>query len=242
MARDHAAALEEKDFTPMSYDLYLWAEPSPVTAGQALEICRRLAGGDQSATRPESRLLEFAGDLVADYPRLEDLTDLDDSPWNMSPDATTHRVILCMGLSKASIVGPRILELAEHYGLVCYDPSTQHVHHPAQPTPEGAFRLEAANGSRIFNPTGDEIVQQVRSLTRANWHLWLEREEGVYIQVGLGTRAGAPEGRFSLEYKQAPSGPHHRSFVDDLEDATTVFQGFAAGDESWFSAHTWTLL
>ena len=77
MARDHMAAVEEKDFKPMSYDLYLWAEPSPVTASRALDICHRLAGGDQSATAPESRLLEFASDLVADYPRLEELTDLE---------------------------------------------------------------------------------------------------------------------------------------------------------------------
>lgn len=236
------AAVEEKDFKPMSYDLYLWAEPSPVTASRALDICHRLAGGDQSATVPEPRLLEFASDLVADYPRLEELTDLADSPWNMSPDATAHRVILCMGLSKASIIGPRILELAERYSLVCYDPSTRQVHHPAQATPEHALRLEANDGSRIFNPTGDEIEHQVRGLTPANWHVWLEREEGVYVQVGLGPRAGAPEGRFSLECKQAPAGPHRRTFVDGLEDAATVFQGFAAGDTSWISAHTWTLL
>jgi hypothetical protein len=226
----------------MSYDLYLWAEPNPVTADQALKICHRLADGDQSATMPEARLLEFTGDLVAEYPRLEELTDLDDSPWNMSPDATAHRVILCMGLSKASIIGPRILELAERYSLVCYDPSTQQIHHPAQTTPAGALRLEAANGSRIFSPTGDEIEQQVRSLTRANWHLWLEREEGVYVQIGLGTRAGAPEGKYSLEYKEAPAGQHHRTLIDDLDGATAAFRGFAANDTSWFSAHAWTLL
>jgi hypothetical protein len=173
---------------------------------------------------------------------LEELTDLDESPWNMSPDATAHRVILCMGLSKASIIGPRILELAEQYSLVCYDPSARQIHHPAQATPAGALRLEAANGSRIFSPTGDEIEQQVRSLSRANWHLWLEREEGVYVQIGLGTRAGAPEGRYSLEYRQAPAGQHRRTFIDDLDAAATAFRGFAADDTSWISAHTWILL
>ena len=33
---------------------------------------------------------------------LEDLADVDDSPWNMSPDATERRVILCMGLSRVA--------------------------------------------------------------------------------------------------------------------------------------------
>lgn len=103
----------------VSYDLYLWAEPNPVTAEQAGDICTRLAEGDETSTTPTDRHLEFAAELVtAHYPRLEDLTDLDDSPWNMSPDATDRRVVLCMGLSRAAEAGPRILELANRYSLV----------------------------------------------------------------------------------------------------------------------------
>ncbi|WP_439381095.1 hypothetical protein [Amycolatopsis lexingtonensis] len=115
----------------VSYDLYRWAGPSPVTAEQAGEICERLVDGDEAATVPSGRVLEFAAELVEHYPRLEDLADADDSPWNMSPDATEHRVILCMGLSRVSEAGPRIVELADRYGLVCYDPSTRQVRHPA---------------------------------------------------------------------------------------------------------------
>lgn len=226
----------------MSYDLYLWAKPSPVTADQADVICHRLADGDQSATTPDPRLLELAGDLVARYPRLEDPTDLDDSPWNMSPDATDHRVILCMGLSQASKVGPSILELADQYSLICYDPSTRQVHHPAQATPEGAQRLEASDGSRIFSPTAEEIDRQVRRLTRTNWHTWLELKEGVYIQVGLGPKAGAPEGAYSLEYRDGSAEQHYRVFIDDLDAAVTAFRGFASGDAAWKSVHTWTQL
>ncbi|MEU7786818.1 hypothetical protein [Amycolatopsis sp. NPDC049159] len=115
----------------MSYDLYLWAEPNPVTAERAGEICDRLADGDETSTAPAARNLEFAAELVTQYPRLEDLTDLDDSPWNMSPDVTDRRVVLCMGLSRAAEAGPRILELADRHSLVCYDPSTRQVqpHH-----------------------------------------------------------------------------------------------------------------
>ena len=34
-----------------------------------------------------------------------------------------------------------------------------------------------------------EIDGQVRRLTRANWYAWLEREEGAYVQVGLGVQS-----------------------------------------------------
>ena len=76
---------DERGLQPVSFDLYLWATPSPVTADQAGDICDRLAEGDQSATTPSPRLLEFASELVARYPRLEDLASPDDSPWSMSP-------------------------------------------------------------------------------------------------------------------------------------------------------------
>ena len=75
----------------MSYDLYLWASPGPVTAVRAGEIYHQLADGDQTGTTADVRLLEFTAALVMRYPRLEDLSDLDASPWNMSPDATDHR-------------------------------------------------------------------------------------------------------------------------------------------------------
>jgi hypothetical protein len=241
MAADHSD-VDKEGFKIMSYDLYLWAGPNPVTADLADEICHRLASGDQDSTTPDARLLEFASELITRYPRLEDLTDFDGSPWNMSPDATDHRVILCIGLSQASKVGPRILELANRYSLICYDPSTRQVHHPAQVTPEGALRLEVSDGGRIFSPTTDEIDQQIRHITRANWHAWLEREEGVYVQIGLGARAGAPEGRYSLEYRDGSVDQHYRVYIDNLDDAVAAFRGFATGDTAWKEALSWTRL
>jgi hypothetical protein len=226
----------------MSYDLYLWAEPNPVTAELAEEICHRLASDDQDSTTPDVRLLEFVAELATYYPRLEDLSDFGGAPWNMSPDATDRRVILCIGLSQASKVGPHILELADRYSLVCYDPSTRQVHHPDQGTPEGALRLEASDGSRIFSPTTDEIDRQVRRITRANWHAWLEREEGVYIQIGLGPKAGAPEGGYSLEYRDGSADQHYRVFIDNLDDAVGAFCSFATGDTAWKSAYSWARL
>lgn len=239
MVADHSGGQKE-GFNLVSYDLYLWAEPNPVTAEQAGDICNRLADGDEASTTPTARHLEFAAELVTHYPRLEDLTDVDDSPWNMSPDATDRRVILCMGLSRAAEAGARILELADRYSLVCYDPSTRQVHHPAQTTPEGALRLEASDGSRIFSPATEQIAQQVRRISRANWHARLEREEGVYVQIGLGLRAGAPENRYSLEYRDGSAGQHYRVFIDNLDEAAVAFHGFANNDAAWKAPHSWT--
>ena len=226
----------------MTFDLYLWASPSPVTADQADAICQRLAEGDQSATTPSPRLLEFASDLIARYPRLEDLASPEDSPWSMSPDVTPQRVILCMGYSHAPQASTGILELASRHSLVCYDPQAGHIHHPAQATSFGLLRLESCDGGRTVGPSAGEIERQVRRLSHANWYARLEREEGIYIQAGLGPRAGAPEGKYSLEYRDGSPAQHFRAFVDNHDDIIAAFIGFASDEAGWKSARNWTRL
>lgn len=235
-------ASDQRGSQPVSFDLYLWASPSPVTAGQADTICHRLAEGDQSATTPDPRLLEFASELTARYPRLEDVASPEDSPWNMSPDVTPKRVILCMGFSQAPEISPGILELAGRHGLVCYDPQARQVHHPAQVTPAGTLRLESCDGGRAVGPGTGEIERQVRRLSPANWYAWLEREEGTYIQAGLGPSAGAPEGKYALEYREGSPEQHYRALADTLDDIAAAFTGFASGEDGWKSARNWTRL
>jgi hypothetical protein len=226
----------------VTFDLYLWASPSPVTADQADAICQRLAEGGQSATAPSPRILEFASDLLARYPRLEDVASPEDSPWSMSPDVTPDRVILCMGYSKAPQASTGILELASRHRLVCYDPQGGQVHHPAQATVAGLLRLESCDGGRAADPSAGEIERQVRRLSRANWYTRLEREEGIYVQAGLGPGARAPEGTYCLEYREGSPGQHYRALVDNLDDITAAFTGFASGQDGWKSARSWTRL
>jgi hypothetical protein len=88
----------------VSYDLYLWASPDLVDTADAGVICQRLADDDQSATASDPRLLEFAAELRTVYPPFEEATD--GSPWNMSPDITDRRVILCLGWSHVSTAVP----------------------------------------------------------------------------------------------------------------------------------------
>lgn len=241
MTADRTAS-DERGAQPVSFDLYLWASPSPVTASQAAAICHCLAEGDQSVTTPDPRLLEFASELTARYPRLEDPTSPDDSPWNMSPDVTPERVILCMSFSQSPQISPSILELADRHGLVCYDPQVGHVHHPAQPTPAGALRLESGDGGRAVEPGAGEIERQVRRLSPANWYARLEREEGTYVQAGLGRGAGAPDGKYALEYREGSPEQHYRALVDNLDDIAAAFTGFAGGEDGWKSARSWTRL
>jgi hypothetical protein len=227
----------------VSFDLYLWASPSPVTADQAERICERLDEGDQVATEPSPRLLEFAGELMARYPRLEDLDHavIEDSPWRVSPDVSSERVILCMGFSKAAEISREVLELASRHGLVCYDPQAGEVHHPAQAGPaDTVLRLESCDGSRAIGPDAGVIERQVRRLSRANWYIVLEREESMYVQAGLGPDADAPEGKYALEYREGSPERHYRALVDNLDDIVAAFTGFASGEDDWKSAREWT--
>lgn len=235
-------ACDKRGFQPVTFDLYLWASPSPVTADQADAICQRLAEGDQSVTTPSPRLLEFASELMARYPRLEDAASPEDSPWSMSPDVTPERVILCMSFSQAPQTSTGILELASRHSLVCYDPQGGQVHHPAQATSDGLLRLESCDAGRTVGPSAGEIERQVRRLSSANWYAWLEREEGIYVQAGLGPSAGAPEGKYSLEYREGSPEQHYRALVDNLDDITAAFTGFASGEDGWKSARNWTRL
>ena len=99
----------------------------------------------------------------------------------------------------------RILELAARHGLVCYDPQTRRVH-----PPEGALRLVACDGSELTDPAVADIDRQLRRIDAANWYAWLERPEGTYVQVGLGPNAGAPDGRYCLEYRDGSAERHVR--------------------------------
>ena len=226
----------------VSYDLYLWHGPQPVTTQQATAVCHQLARSQNDTVVPDTAVLAFHRELIERFPPLETLGDdeTDDSPWNMSPDATADRVILCMGLSRASQIGPFILELAERHRLVCFDPSTGVVHNPPPIRPHDSLLLESCDGSMIVNPGPEDLRSQLERLSRTNFHAFLEREEGWFVQVSIGQRAGnIPEGRFALEYREGDPDRHYRVVADSLEDAVALFEGFAAGRDTYKTAFTW---
>lgn len=219
----------------MSYDLYLWHGPKPVTAQQAKAICHQLAQGQDDAVVPHEAVSAFHQDLIARFPRLESLGDdeIEDSPWNMSPSATTGRVILMIGFSHVAQVGPTVQELARQHGLVCFDPQSGVVHHPPLSRPAGSLLLESGNGSAVIDPNAEVLREQLGQLSPTNFYACLEREAGWFVQVGIGQRAGnVPEGKFAVEYREGSPDRHYRVLVDSLDDVVAVFEDFAGATQA----------
>lgn len=226
----------------MSYDLYLWHSPKPVTAQQAMAICHQLAASQGDCVVPHNAVLAFYQDLIARFPPLESIADdeLESSPWNMSPDATPSRVILVIGHSRVGQVGLTVEELAAQHGLVCFDPQSAVVHHPPLTRAPGSLLLESGNGSVVIDPSPEDLRSQLGHLSRTNFFAYLEREEGWFVQIGIGEHAGnVPDGKFALEYREGDADRHFRVLVDRLDDAVALFEDFAAGRDSFKTAFAW---
>ena len=226
----------------MSFDLYIWSSREPVTSEGAQEVFRLLADGLDDAVEPDARVLALHRELIERYPPLEKLDDtrLESSPWSMSPDVTDHRAILCMRHSSAAEASLFVLELVKRHGLVCFDPQSGHVR---QPDPTADLRLESGDGSRVANPTRQEVRRALEALSDDNWYVCLEREPGWFVQVGIGAYAGdVPAGRFALESREGSPERHVRTLVDSFEVVADAFEGFAAGDDSWKRARSWDLV
>ena len=48
----------------MSFDLYVWGSPHPVTAEQAERICYELAAGNSSSVGADGRVQGFEGEKI----------------------------------------------------------------------------------------------------------------------------------------------------------------------------------
>jgi hypothetical protein len=74
-----------------------------------------------------------SAELTARYPEIDMLAeeDLDASPWSCALDRSGFHVIVAMLDDKAAEVVPVVLQLAEKYGLVCFDPQAMKVHLPS---------------------------------------------------------------------------------------------------------------
>ncbi|MFE5113528.1 hypothetical protein [Streptomyces sp. NPDC056663] len=119
----------------MSFDLYVWHEPMPITAERALFVCQSLAAGDDSVVQPDLRNLALMDDLLVGFPDPDDPDDdeIDDIAWSVSPDANEHRLILAVGWSRAENFSRAVFALAQKHGLTCFDPQRKEVHNPSAP-------------------------------------------------------------------------------------------------------------
>jgi hypothetical protein len=92
----------------------------------------------------------------------------------------------------------------------------------------------------IIDPGPEDLRSQLKRLSRANFYACLEHEEGWFVQVGIGPRAGnVPDGKFVLEYREGDPEQHYRVLADGLEDALTLFEDFAAHRDFYKTAFAW---
>jgi hypothetical protein len=82
----------------------------------------------------------FYNDLTARYPEIDMLAeeDIDASPWASSLDRSGFHVIMFILEDRAEEVIPVVLELAERFGLICFDPQSKKVHLPSHLRPVAA--------------------------------------------------------------------------------------------------------
>lgn len=227
----------------MSFDLWLWGSPKPVTLQQAERICGQLSAGEGADREADPQLEGFYRQLIAWYPPLERLSDSESegSPWSMSPGLAPGHVTVMVRWPSAQEITRRVIPLAAEHSLVCYDPQAGHVHNP--PHQGSETRLEFCDGSVILDPEPTDLRRLLRLVDTRNWYAVLEREPGWYVQVGIGQHAGrVPAGTFALEYREGAADRHFRTLVTSLDEVVSAFGGFASADPAWRSAFAWQQL
>lgn len=228
----------------MSFDLWVWREDDPVTAGQALVKYRWLTAeedwsGPEPEMVPDDRVGAFHAEICRVHPPLEELVD-GESPWSMSPFLVPDNyVALCMGYSHAPKAALTIIETAERHGLVCFDPQAVHVHNPPEIVDRDGPHLVFCDGGAVNRPRSEDLPRLLSEVDEANWFACLEVRPGWYVQVGLGERAGGtPDGTYGVEYREGSPDRHFRRVTGDFDAVVDAFRGFADGREDWKSGFT----
>jgi hypothetical protein len=227
----------------VSFDLYVWGSPSPVTSGQAERICQELAAGDASSVGGDGRVPGFVQELLGRFPALEGLAaeDLEASPWDVTPEVSASHVIMTISWSRAQEVAEIVLGLAATRGLVCFDPQASVVHNPSGQADR--LRLQFADGGLVDRPDPAALGTLLQALSSRNWYACLESRPGWFVQVGIGPNAGnVPAGKFALEYREGAPERHRRALVASLADVVAAFEGFASGDPAWTDSFSWSQL
>jgi hypothetical protein len=225
----------------MSFDLAVWRENAPVTAPDAAKTYEQLRGGSRAGVASDSRVAAFYAQLTRRYPEPDALDERsrDSSPWAAALDVSPAHVIMAIVGSRAGELIPFVRELAARHELVCFDPQQEVVHQPPAFAELPGMTLMCCDGSLVTDPDPQAITDALRRLSRDNWYVVLEQREHWYVQVGLGSTAGAPEGRFALEYRAGSAHRHYRCTVADLDDVAAVFAEFSRGESPWRRRFSW---
>jgi hypothetical protein len=85
----------------------------------------------------------------------------------------------------------------------------------------------------------DAVAEVLPELGTDRWFAILERQDGWFIQVGYGTRAGTRPGWYALERQDGTSHAHYRTITSDLHEVVAAFIGFATEDADWVRRFAW---
>jgi hypothetical protein len=142
--------------------------------------------------------------------------------------------------------GQAIAEIRER--LACPLPDATGIHqqraqviadlHPPQSSML-SFVLTTPSGRTINNPSRQLLHQALAQLGTGGWFAILERDDGWYVQVGVGTQAGTRSGTYALERQDGDPSEHYRTNVTDLGEVVAAFTGFAEGDPDWSRRFAW---
>jgi hypothetical protein len=128
---------------------------------------------------------------------------------------------------------PQATSICEQRALVLSDTSR-----PATPG-RPALVLTTPRGRRINNPPTHTLHQVLPELGTDRWFAILERQDGRFIQVGYGTRAGTRPGWYALERQDGTAHAHYRTITSDVHEVIAAFIGFATQDTDWTRRFAW---
>jgi hypothetical protein len=270
----------------VSFDLYVWHEPAPITAEDAAAKVAAWAAGDSGVFAAHVSVPLLRAELLArfppddgpsDQPTHEPAAAESDAPgtsrdditggvgetaagrgsasrvadgdglarqgqdayvWSVSPAPSESVLVLSCTWPHARVVGDAARDGAKRHGLVCYDPQEVLVE-PNAPGSVPAFMLSSARLAPVPDPDDRLLERTVRHLSADNFFVVLERVDGWFVQVGYGSRAGAADGIYALEFQEGSPERHFRCETRDLAEAVQLVREFRTGEDGWRRRHAW---
>ena len=112
--------------------LGVWRSKSAISDKDAARQYEALLEGKEGSEPWDADVYRFLTQLTELYPDIDTLPDdeADDSPWACSLEVSDAHVIMALRLDRYASVFPAIMQLANHHGLVCFDPQNFKVHLP----------------------------------------------------------------------------------------------------------------
>lgn len=221
----------------MSFDLGVWRPTGQqVTVAEASRFYSELCSRPFQTFIPGPEMSAFVDAVVEHYRTASGTSGL---PWAAEPDVSDDCAVMPIQSVLADAVFPIIRELARERDLVCFDPQGSRVYQPAAVGTARAGTLALADGRSIDGPDRKLVEECVRGLSEKDWFVTFKRRPNFYIQVGCGDRAGAPRGRYVIEYRDGSPDKHWRAFSSDLDELVPAFLEYHQGGMQWIGGFSW---